>query len=59
MIMLKVFVYSKRTSKKVALISNVLMITTDDKAGVINIYTDTDEIMTFDQRTFKTTIYQN
>ena len=57
--MFKVFVYSKRTSKKVATFTNVLQVTADDSDKLIEIYTGEDELITFDTTVYKTTVYQN
>lgn len=57
--MLKVFVYSKKSSKKVAVITKVVKVDVDDENNLILIYTCDSDVMTFDIRMFKTTIYQN
>lgn len=57
--MFEVFVYSKRTSKKVATFTNVLQVTSDDNDKLIEIYTGEDELITFDTTVYKTTVYQN
>lgn len=57
--MFKVFVYSKRTSKKIGTFTNVLQVTTNDTDKLIEIYTGEDELITFDTTVYKTTVYQN
>ncbi len=54
---MKVFVYSKKTSKKIAVIINVASIEViEDK---IIFCTETNETLSFDTSEVKTTIYQN
>lgn len=57
--MFKVFVYSKRTSKKVGMFTNVLAVDANDADGLIEICTGDGEVVTFDTKVYKTTIYQN
>lgn len=57
--MFKVFVYSKKTSKKVGTFNNVLQVTANDTDKLIEIYTGEDELITFDTTVYKTTVYQN
>ena len=57
--MFKVFVYSKKTSKKVATIVNVTEVRDNPKDRTIDIYTNEQELIQFDTKTYKTTLYQN
>lgn len=57
--MFKVFVYSKRTSKKVATITGVVSLSYNMDDSLIEIYTGVGEMFTFDTTVYKTTIYQN
>ncbi|MBR2498977.1 MAG: hypothetical protein IKB67_04635 [Clostridia bacterium] len=57
--MFKVFVYSKKTSKKIGTFTNVLQVTANDTDKLIEIYTGEDELITFDTTVYKTTVYQN
>lgn len=57
--MFKVFVYSKKTSKKVGMFTNVLAVDSNDADGLIEICTGDGEVVTFDTKVYKTTIYQN
>lgn len=56
---MKVFVYSKKTSKKIATIKNVVLIQAVPGDGRIQIVIDDGEIFQFDTGNVKTTIYQN
>lgn len=56
---MKVFVYSKKTSKKIATIVNVIKIELFQSNKVIVFYTETGEKFSFNTRNVKTTIYQN
>lgn len=55
---MKVFVYSKKSSKKIATITNVVMVSTKEPGKII-LTTVTGEEFSFDTKTMKTTIYQN
>lgn len=57
--MFKVFVYSKKTSKKVATIVHVTEVRDNPKDRTIDIYTNEQELIQFDTKTYKTTLYQN
>lgn len=57
--MFKVFVYSKKTSKKIGIFTNVLQVTANDTDKLIEIYTGEDELITFDTTVYKATVYQN
>ena len=57
--MFKVFVYSKKTSKMVATIVNVTEVRDNPKDRTIDIYTNEQELIQFDTKTYKTTLYQN
>ena len=54
---MKAFVYSKKTSKTVAVIKNVVR--TEVYKDKILFVTDSDERLVFDTKEFKTTTYQN
>lgn len=56
---MKVFVYSKKTSKKVAEIKKVVMVQELPEDHKIEFVTDSGEVMTFDTKSLKSTIYQN
>lgn len=56
---MKVFVYSKKTSKKVAEIKKVVMVQEIPEDHKIEFVTDSGEVMTFDTKSLKSTIYQN
>lgn len=55
---MKVFVYSKKSSKKIATIINVVAVSTA-QPGKIIFKTISGEEFSFDTKTIKTTIYQN
>ena len=55
---MKVFVYSKKSSKKIATIINVVNVSTKEPKKII-FTTVTGEEFSFDTTTIKTTIYQN
>ena len=55
---MKVFIYSKKTSKKLVQIDTAIQVRTIDDHK-IQIYTEDDEVFTFDTSEVKTTIYQN
>ena len=55
---MKVFVYSKKSSKKIAIIKDVVNVNTES-AGIITFTTATGEKISFNTFTIKTTIYQN
>jgi hypothetical protein len=55
---MKVFVYSKKSSKKIATIKDVINVSTEIP-GIIVFTTITGEKFSFDTFTMKTTIYQN
>ena len=57
--MFKVFVYSKKNSSKIGVFNHVVKVTDNPTHGTIEIYTDTNEFITFDTKSYKTTIYQN
>ena len=57
--MFKVFVYSKKNSKKVATFTHVIKVKSNDAIGSIEIYTGEYELVTFDTKLYKTTVYQN
>lgn len=54
---MKTFVYSKKTSKTVAVIKNVVR--TEIYKDKILFVTDSDERLVFNTKEFKTTTYQN
>lgn len=56
---MKVFVYSKKTSKKIAEIKNVCNVMECELANQISITTYSGEIFKFDTNVVKTTSYQN
>lgn len=56
---MKIFVYSKKTSKKIAEINNVFIATECELVKEILITTYTGETFTFDTNEVKTTLYQN
>ena len=55
---MKVFVYSKKSSKKIATITNVIMVSTK-QPGKITFITISGEEFSFDTKIMKTTTYQN
>ena len=55
---MKVFVYSKKSSKKIATIQNVVNVNTES-TGIIIFTAATGEKFSFDTATMKTTTYQN
>lgn len=57
---MKVFVYSKKTSKKIAEVKAVVSVNCPlEKGSKIVIQTESGEVFKFDTKTMKTTIYQN
>lgn len=56
--MLKVFVYSKLSSKQLVVYENVVCVVSDDDNKLIIISTP-DGVFKYDTRLCKTTIYQN
>lgn len=56
---MKVFVYSKKTNKKLATITSVVAIRTKSGENVIQIVADSGEVFEFDTKAVKTTAYQN
>lgn len=56
---MKVFVYSKKTSKTIATIKDVKEVKVISKKHIIRFTTDSDEKVEFDMRDVKTSIYQN
>lgn len=55
---MKVFVYSKKSSKKIAVIKDVVNVNTEEP-GIIIFTTVTGEKFSFSTVTMKTTTYQN
>lgn len=55
---MRVFVYSKKTSKKVAQINHVAIVN-DSEEGVITFITESNEKFSFSKKEVKTTTYQN
>lgn len=56
---MRVFVYSKKTSKKIAQINNVSEVHSTVDKREITFVTGSGETFTFDTKTMKTTTYQN
>ena len=56
---MKVFVYSKKSSKQIASINHVKEVSEDRKNGRIFFITETGERLDFDIKNVKSTIYQN
>lgn len=56
---MKVFVYDKKNSKKIAIIEKVANVLENKVVHQIYITTENAELFTFDTRFFKTTAYQN
>lgn len=56
---MKVFIYSKKTSKKLVIIKNVVMVQTITSNKKIQVVVDSGEIFEYDTTQVKTTIYQN
>ena len=57
---MKVFVYSKKTGKKIAEVKAVVSVQCPlEKGSKIIITTESDEVLKFDTKIMKTTIYQN
>ena len=57
--MMKVFVYSKTTSNKIAEIKNVVTVQEPSVGNKIIFITESGEMFTFDTKEVKTTTYQN
>ncbi len=57
--MMKVFVYSKKTSKKIAEVKHVVTVQPPTASNKIILITESGEMFTFDTKEVKTTIYQN
>lgn len=55
---MKVFIYSKKTSKKLVQIDDAMQVRIVDDHK-IQIYTEDDDVVTFNTTEVKTTIYQN
>lgn len=56
---MKVFVYSKRTSKKIAEINGVVDVQHAKGSDKITFITNSGESMSFNTKEIKTTVYQN
>lgn len=56
---MKVFVYSKRTSKRIALIENVIFVNCPSGSEFIDIMDKVGNKYSFKVREVKTSIYQN
>lgn len=56
---MKVFVYAKKESKKVAEIKNVSLVREIREKHEIQLTTESNEVFKFDTHLFKTTVYQN
>ena len=56
---LKYLCIAKRPLKKVGTFTNVLAVDSNDADGLIEICTGDGEIVSFDTKVYKTTIYQN
>ena len=56
---MKVFVYSKKTNRKIAQVNAVIGVEVNEKKHEILVYTESDETFTFNTKEIKTTIYQN
>lgn len=56
---MKVFVYSKKTSAKIAEIKNAVTVQEPAASNKIIFITDSGEMFTFDTKEVKTTSYQN
>lgn len=56
---MKVFVYSKKTSKKIATVNNVRTIRETPSKCLISFITSSGENFCFDTKEVKTTTYQN
>lgn len=56
---MKVFVYSKKTSKKLATITSVVAIHAKSGENAIQIVADSGETFEFNTNVVKTTAYQN
>lgn len=56
---MKVFIYSKKTSKKLITITDVIMVQILPHDKKIQIVVDSGEIFEYDTTQVKTTIYQN
>lgn len=56
---MKVFVYSKKTNKKIATVNNVRTIRETPTKCLISFITSSSENFCFDTREVKTTSYQN
>ena len=56
---MKVFVYSKKTSKKIAEVKHVVTVQTPAASDKIILITESGEMFTFSTKEVKTTCYQN
>lgn len=56
---MKTFIYSKKTSKKIATITNVVRVQEIADEDRIQVITESGEVLGFDTSQVKTTIYQN
>ncbi len=56
---MKVFVYSKKTSKKIAIVNNVKVVCETPEKCSISFVTNSGENFCFNTKEVKTTTYQN
>lgn len=56
---MKVFVYSKKTNRKIAQVNDVVEVGVNTEKHEIMVYTKSGETFTFNTKEIKTTIYQN
>ncbi len=56
---MKVFIYSKKTSKKLAQINHVASVNEPCNGSLITFTTDSGECFSFNKKEVKTTTYQN
>lgn len=57
--MMKVFVYSKKTNRKIAQVNDVVGVSVNNEKHEISVCTSSDETFTFSTKEMKTTVYQN